>query len=335
MLTDSFQRKHDYLRVSITDKCNLRCNYCMPPEGIKFLSHDQVLRNEEFLHLIKIFVEMGIKKVRFTGGEPLVRKGFLDILNKTRENFPDLELALTTNGVLLKKYTQDLQRLNLKKINISLDSLSPENYQKITGFNYLPQVIDNFESLLATNFFDLKINAVLFKGTLEEIDNFLEYFKDKKVLLRFIERMPFPGNELSPDFIPADHLIHLLVQKGRLSRNEPNDTQVAKMYTFFYRDKYKINLGIIPPLTHNFCAQCNRLRLTADGSLKVCLHCSDEYNLKNKLRNQTDDVILKQIISKAINLKKKGHQLDCYAGNEGCFSISNSSSQRPMSKIGG
>ncbi len=162
MLTDSYSRKHDYLRVSITDRCNLRCSYCMPPEGIELLQHDQVLRNEDFVRLIGIFVSLGVVKVRFTGGEPLVRKGFIDIVSRTSELYPGLELCLTTNGTLLGDFIESLRRLKLKKLNISLDSLSRDTYRSITMIDCLEDVRANIDRVLAYRFFDVKINTVLF-----------------------------------------------------------------------------------------------------------------------------------------------------------------------------
>ena len=304
----------------------------MPPEGVKTLSHAQILRNEEFLHLIKIFTDLGIKKVRFTGGEPLVRKGFLNILTETKKKFPDLELCLTTNGTLIENYLNELVSLKIKKINISLDSFSSKTYQEITGFDYFSKVINNLEKLLATNFFEIKINSVLSQNTLEELPDFLNYFKNKKITLRFIEKMPFTKPDKSFEFLPTDLLIKKLEEQGKLIRNEKVDTQVAEMYDLIYKENFLIKIGIIPTMTHKFCSKCNRLRLTADGSLKSCLHSLEEYNLKDLLRKEVGDEKIKKIIYKAMASKGKEHQLDCLADDGGCFSLSNS---RPMSKIGG
>ncbi|MCP4136045.1 MAG: GTP 3',8-cyclase MoaA [bacterium] len=337
MLTDAYLRKHNYLRISITDKCNLRCRYCMPPEGVELLEHDQVLRNEEFIQLARLFVEMGINKIRFTGGEPLIRRGFIDIVAGVRELFPEIELCLTTNGVLLDSYIEDLCRLKVQKINISLDSLLRDRYTTITGSDYLDRVLQNIDRILEKDCFHLKINAVLFEETLKELDSFFDYFKDKKISLRFIERMPFTEEDSSQSFLPANRLVEAIESMGKLVRNEKTDSQVARMYDFMYRDRFPMKTGIIPPISHKFCASCNRLRLTSDGLLKTCLHSPVEYNLLEPLRAQKNNNAdinnsIKEIIHKALNLKHEGHDLDCYSREGGCASISKTGA---MSKIGG
>ncbi|MFH0976033.1 MAG: GTP 3',8-cyclase MoaA [Spirochaetota bacterium] len=331
MLIDSFSRKLDYLRVSITDKCNLRCSYCMPPEGLELLEHDEVLRNEEFIYLIRIFADLGIKKVRFTGGEPLVRKGFLDIVEGTREASPDLELCLTTNGVLLDKVIPDLKRLSVKKLNISLDTLSQDEFKKITGRDYFNKVISNIENAISMDYFEVKINCVLREDTLNELDDFLEYFKDKKAILRFIEKMPFSLDKNSRQ-VSFNDLIAELGKRGKLERNNSLDTKVAVMYNLIYKSIYTIKIGVIPPMSHNFCAKCNRLRLTCDGFLRTCLLANNEYDLKSVYRMDMGDKALKDFILRAVSEKPKAHNMDCNSPDEGCFSLV---SRRRMSEIGG
>jgi len=332
MLTDAYLRKHDYLRVSITDKCNLRCRYCMPPDGVDLLPHEQVLRNEEFTRLIGIFVSMGVTKVRLTGGEPLVRKGFIDIVSQMRSLFPGLELCLTTNGVLLGDYIDDLRRLSLKKLNISLDTLSRERYREITMRDSLGDVIAAIDRALDSGFFDVKINAVLFRETIPELDGYLEYFRERNVALRFIEKMPFVTGDGGGSFLPSDLFVRELRSRGDLARNTAIDTNVAVMYDFMYRGKYPMRIGVIPPMTHKFCSSCNRLRITSDGCLKTCLHSDADYNLKRLLREGADDERIRQEIMKAVSMKGKGHSLDCVSEEGGCSSLSQS---RSMSKIGG
>ncbi|MFC1671394.1 GTP 3',8-cyclase MoaA [Spirochaetota bacterium] len=332
MLTDNFLRKHNYLRVSITDKCNLRCKYCMPPEGVVLLTHNEILRNEEFVELIKVFVEMGIDKIRFTGGEPLLRKNFMDIISNTRKLFPHVKLALTSNGILLGKYLEDLRSLKVNKINISLDTLSRGRYETLTGRDSFNEVLENIDSALDMDCFNIKINTVLFEETLDEIDDFLEYIKDRDLILRFIEKMPFTDETDSLKFIPAKKLIETFETRGKLKRNESIDTNVALMYRFIYKEKYNLKIGIIPPMTHKFCSSCNRLRLTSDGHLKTCLHSSDEHDLKTPMRNGIGLDKLKEIIRDAIDSKHEGHNLDCYSHDGGCVKLNGT---RVMSKIGG
>ncbi len=332
MLVDSFSRKHNYLRISVTDKCNLRCSYCMPAEGVKLLEHDQVLRNEEFLRIIGIFSRMGINKIRFTGGEPFVRKGFMDLLGSVRKEFSEMELCLTTNGILLGRHLDELVDLNIRKINISLDTLSRERYREITGSHMIETVISAIEDAHRRDFFDLKINSVLFRETLDELDSYLEFFREKNILIRFIERMPFPRVDVTQSFVSSDRLVEALESRGVLIRNTESDTKVASMYDFTHKSGYKIQLGMIPPITHKFCSQCNRLRLTADGMLKTCLHSADEINLQDRLRSKESDDAIMEIIAEGVNNKKKEHGITCDPLNGGCSALTGS---RTMSKIGG
>ncbi len=332
MLTDSYRRKHDYLRVSITDKCNLRCRYCMPPEGVELLPHDQVLRNEEFVRLIGIFASMGIGKVRFTGGEPLIRKGFIDIVSLTRSSHPALELCLTTNGILLGDYIDDLHRLEVKKLNISLDTISRERYQAITMRDGLNEVVAAIDGALARGFFDVKVNAVLFGETIAELGDYLDFFKDRDVTIRFIEKMPFVNDESGGAFLSSDVLIAKLRAMGDLERDTKTDTNVALMYRYSYRGRHPMKIGIIPPMTHKFCSSCNRLRITSDGYLKTCLHSNADHDLKKLLREGTDDDRVREEILKAVSEKGEGHRLDCDHDESGCSALTRSGF---MSKIGG
>ncbi|MBP6993176.1 MAG: GTP 3',8-cyclase MoaA [Spirochaetes bacterium] len=332
MLTDSYLRKHDYLRVSITDHCNLRCAYCMPPEGVALLSHDQVLRNEEFIRLIGIFVSLGVVKVRFTGGEPLLRKGFVDIAAKTREMFPALELCLTTNGTLLGDFIGDLKDHGVRKLNISLDTLSRDRYRSITRRDCFEDVIRNIDRALAESYFDVKINAVLSGDTIAELDDFLEYFKERNVTLRFIERMPFTAEPHGGSFLPSDRFIEELAARGDLDRNRAIDTSVALMYNFMYRGRYPVRIGVIPPVSKKFCGSCNRLRLTSDGSLKTCLHSGADHALKELLRSGADDAAVAREILAAVKQKHEGHSLDCASDEGGCAALVSTGF---MSKIGG
>ncbi len=332
MLRDSFSRKHDYLRISITDKCNLRCRYCMPAEGVKLLSHDEILRNEEFIKLIKIFGEMGVKKIRFTGGEPLVRKGFTGIIKGARKLFPEIELCLTTNGILLGDYIDELIGLKIKKLNISLDTISAERYEKITGSNSIDLVLSNIEKVERRNFFDLKINCVLFKETLDWLDEYLNYFKNKNVTIRFIERMPFTGEDEVQSFIPSDLFLDSLRKRGRLSRNKNYDSHVAVMYDYRYLNSYPMKIGVIPPMTHKFCSSCNRLRLTSEGLLKTCLYSQHQLNLKELIRKSIDDEKIKEEIKKSLFNKNREHKMDCFSEDGGCSAITLAGA---MSKIGG
>ena len=332
MLKDNYLRTHNYLRVSVTDKCNLRCRYCMPMDGVRFLHHDEVLRNEEFIRLNEIFIKMGIKKIRFTGGEPFIRKGFFDIISGTAKIDPNVELCITTNGTLLDEHIADLKKYNVKKLNISLDTMSQERFTSLAGVDNFDAVIDNIERALSADFFDIKINGVLMKSTLSEIDDFLHYFAGKNITLRFIERMPVTEQDEFNEFIPADDLVAILKEKGELTRKNSDDTNVALRYDLKFKNK-NIRIGIIPPVTHRFCASCNRLRITSEGNLKTCLHSDKQYNLKELLRNEVNEDELIGHIADAIKDKWEGHNIECTSDNKGCRSIS--AGIKSMSSIGG
>jgi len=335
MLKDSFNRELTYLRVSVTDKCNLRCRYCMPPEGVPWLDHDQVMRNEEFIYFVGLFVSMGIKKVRFTGGEPLVRKGFIDIIREVKHRFPDLEVCITTNGVLLEKYLDELALLEVSKLNISLDTLSPTLYHEITGRDYHARVLNSIRKALDAGVFDVKINAVIQQHTLKELNSFVDYFGEENVSLRFIERMPVGDLPVDDDpFVSSDQLIDAFSKIGKVNRAMDVDTSVAMMYDFIPGGSVnKMRVGVIPAISHKFCNSCNRLRLTCDGALKTCLHDNSEYDLKTPFRMDSGEQVIRDLIYDAVKNKQKEHGMSCYTDtNRECSAITSS---RNMSKIGG
>jgi len=296
------------------------------------MTHDEILRNEEFIKLIDIFIGMGIKKIRFTGGEPLIRKGFFDIISTTVKMHPEIDLCVTTNGTLLEEHIADLKKYHVKKLNISLDTMSREKFHALTGRDYFNTVINNIEKSLSADFFDIKINGVLLKSTLMEIDDFLDYFAGKNITLRFIERMPVTQQDEFNEFIQSDELIRILDSKGKLIRKNGDDTNVSLRYDLKYKNS-NIRLGIIPPVTHRFCATCNRIRITADGHLKTCLHSDIRYNLKDLLRNGADESHIVQHIVLAIKEKGEGHNIKCTADNTGCRSIT--AGIKSMSSVGG
>jgi len=332
MLTDSFLRKHTYLRVSVTDRCNLRCRYCMPPEGVELVPHDEVLRNEEFINLIGIFLGMGVNKIRFTGGEPLVRKGFMDIVSETHRKNPDTVLCLTTNGILLDDFFTDLRRLGMKKFNISLDTMDRERFLELTGRDYFDRVISNIDRVLGESDLDIKVNAVLLKDTLSEIDDFLDYFAGRDLSLRFIERMPVTEQDMKNEFIPSDQLVELLASKGDLVKRETDRTDVSQRYDITYKGKL-LKIGIIPPVTHKFCSDCNRLRLTSEGFMLTCLHSAERYNLRDFIREGKSIDEIMTYINAAVKEKWKGHNIECTSDNKGCRSLT--AGVKSMSSIGG
>ncbi|MCL2026519.1 MAG: GTP 3',8-cyclase MoaA [Leptospirales bacterium] len=310
MLVDNFKREHDYLRVSVTDRCNLRCTYCIPNETFESLNHNEILRNEEFVELISIFVSMGVKKIRFTGGEPLVRKGFTDILRHTKDIDPELKLAVTTNGVILGNYLDEFRDIGIEKINISLDTLSKERFARLTRRDFLPDVLANIEKALNYAAFEIKLNVVLLKGTLNEIDAFINYCLKRDIVLRFIERMPFQAENDGDAFISSDILLDELAKRGELIRVKSKDTAVALYYDLLIPNKGTVHIGVIPTMSHKFCTACNRLRITANGLFKTCLLSSNEYNIKTVMRSGAARDELQNIITNALAQKGAEHLLD-------------------------
>ena len=330
MLSDSYRRIHDYLRISVTDRCNLRCVYCVPPQGVSILTHEEVLRNEEFVRLADIFISLGVNKVRFTGGEPLLRRGFLDIVSAVGEDHPQVLLCLTTNGTLLGRFLDDLHRLRVHNINVSLDTMNPRRFRDITGSDGFHDVLASIDRALDIGDFRMKINAVLLEDTITSLDVFLEHFKERNVTIRFIERMPFGGP--SPrETVTAARLIDALRLKGDLVRNAVVDTNVAVMYDFFYQGRYPMLIGLIPPITEKFCSRCNRIRISSDGMMRTCLQSAGDCDLKALLRGGADDVTIAEAVRKAVASKREGHLMTCH-DDGGCAALA---SVNAMSRIGG
>jgi len=330
MLSDSYRRIHDYLRISVTDRCNLRCVYCVPPQGISLLTHDEVLRNEEFVRLAGIFISLGVNKVRFTGGEPLLRRGFLDIVSAVRADHQQVLLCLTTNGTLLGRFLDDLHRLRVHNINVSLDTMNPRRFRDITGSDGFNEVLTAIDRALDIGDFRVKINVVLLEDTIPSLDEFLDHFKERNVTLRFIERMPF-GARSPQGTVPAARLIDALRSKGDLVRNAVVDTNVAVMYDFFYCGRYPMHIGVIPPVTEQFCGWCNRIRISSDGMMRTCLQSPGDCDLKALLRGGADDVTIAEAVRKAVVSKREGHLMACH-DDGGCAALA---SVNAMSRIGG
>lgn len=288
MLLDRFNREHTYLRISLTDQCNFRCTYCMPFENMQFMPNHELMQRNEIYELAKVFVDHGIKKIRLTGGEPLVRKDFASIATALSD-LP-VELTMTTNGVLLDKYLQDIKTAGMKSINISLDTLNPERFKEITKRDHFQRVWDNILLMFAEGF-KVKINAVAKKGWIDkELLDFISLTKDLPLHVRFIEFMPFDGNLwASKDVITANMMLKLAASKFSIEKliDPPHDT--AK--------KYKVTgfmgtFAFITTMSEHFCSSCNRLRLTADGKLKNCLFGKDEIDLLSAFRQGADIVPL-------------------------------------------
>ena len=299
VLTDTHQRQHNYLRISLTERCNLRCSYCMPLEGVQLSPAKHLMNANEIYSIAKIFVNLGVTKIRLTGGEPLVRKDFPRILE--RLSSLNVHLSITTNAVSIDRYLIQLKKAQVETINVSLDTLDADKYQKITFRNYFNRVYQNILTLIAEGF-KVKINAVLMRGINEdEILSFIKFTKNLPVVFRFIEFMPFNGNQWRREKTISFNEIMRKIKKeypsNQITRTKdaPNDT--SKNYAI---KGYRGSFAIISTVTNPFCDTCNRIRLTADGKLKNCLFSKNESDLLTALRNKED---LEDIIAKNINNK--------------------------------
>lgn len=326
MITDTFGRVHDYLRISLTDNCNLRCFYCMPEEKYAFAPAAKLMQVDEIETIAKLFVEHGVKKIRLTGGEPLVRKDAPKILKSLGKL--DIELAITTNGIRVDEMLNELLEANIKAINISLDTLQPEKFLKITRRDLFHRVRNNIELLLRNNI-RVKINVVVMKGLNdEEILDFIALTKHNNIEVRFIEFMPFSGNQWTSNQVFTLHEILLKVSSKYdviPVESEPNDTSSR-----YIIDGHIGSFAVISTMSQPFCDTCNRMRLTADGKLKNCLFSKDETDLLGALRNGQDILPLIQQTMKA-KAKALGGQFSGVFENIDASKLEN----RSMITIGG
>ncbi|MBT5401928.1 MAG: GTP 3',8-cyclase MoaA [Crocinitomicaceae bacterium] len=300
ILQDSFGRGHDYLRISLIERCNLRCFYCMPEDGIALRPRSHFMRNEEVLEIAKVFVDLGVKKIRLTGGEPLIRKD-VDSIILELSKLP-VELAITTNAVRAHEFVGVFKQAGMKSINVSLDTLQSVRFEKITRRDEFNQVMSNIELLIREGF-SVKVNAVLMKGENDdEIIDFIEWTKTAPIDVRFIEFMPFDGNQWQWDKkISFNKILDVIsVKYGETAIHKlpalPNDTARN-----FKLNGAKGSFGIISTVTNPFCDSCNRIRLTADGKIKNCLFSNDESDLLSALRAGQP---IKPLIESAIKRKK-------------------------------
>lgn len=298
MLIDNYNRAHNYLRISLTDNCNLRCFYCMPEENYSFAPASRLMQADEIEAITKVFVELGVNKIRLTGGEPLVRKDAAKII-RSLAKFP-VALTLTTNGTRLHKFTDVLNDAGIKSINVSLDTLDPEKFNLITRRNNFASVWQNIHSLVEKGI-HVKINVVAMKGLNDnEINDFIHWTKDTPVHVRFIEFMPFSGNKWSSNKVLtwqqilqiAAHEFSFIPLKG-----EPNDT--SKKYLV---PGHAGTFAVISTMTSPFCSTCNRMRLTADGKMKNCLFSKNETDLLTAFRNGED---IRNLIQQSVTSKSK------------------------------
>ena len=307
-LIDQFLRKINYLRVSVTDRCDLRCVYCMK-EKMNFLPKNEVLSLEETERLCDNFIELGVEKIRLTGGEPLVRNNILKLienLNK-KKSFTNLkEITLTTNGSLLKKYAEDLKKNGINRINVSLDTIIKEKYKEITRFGNLNNVIEGIEEAIKNNI-KVKINTVVFKNFNEDHTKELIDWCNKKLIdLTFIEVMPMSDTDMPRhmQFVSLDKIYSNL---DNIFNFEKSSLKTGGPSNYYTSNKLDINVGFITPLSNNFCASCNRVRISSTGKLYMCLGQNEFVDFRKILRSDRSDDYIKEEISFALSIKPKRH----------------------------
>lgn len=284
MLTDTHARIHDYLRISLTDSCNFRCQYCMPDENIQCLPNRHLMQVDEIEHITQTFVKLGVNKIRLTGGEPMVRKEFPLILEKL-SRLP-VEMSLTTNAVLAHKFIPHLKAAGVRSLNISLDTLNPETFKKITKRDQFQLVWDNIMLLLKEGF-RIKINVVAIEGVIEkEILDFIAITKDLPLHIRMIEFMPFEGNHWnSKKVVTAAQMLQRVQEDYDIIKLKDEPHATAKKYKVIGHEG---TFAFITTMSEHFCGDCNRMRLTADGKMKNCLFGSEEMDLLGSLRKGKD-----------------------------------------------
>jgi cyclic pyranopterin phosphate synthase len=311
IVQDDFSRQITYLRLSITDRCNLRCFYCAPVQEMVKVNHTDILRYEELLRLARLGVQAGMTKIRVTGGEPLVRLGVESFLASLKE-LPGLqEICLTTNGVLLAEKAAALWQAGLRRLNISLDSLRSERYARITGRDRLDQVWEGINTAAAMGFTPIKINCVILRGINDdELLDFARLSLDNPWQIRFLEFMPIGVSTRWREdyYLPVAEMRDRLLQYGPLEELLPT-VNAGPAQRYRYRDA-KGEIGFISPISQHFCQQCNRLRLTADGRLRPCLFGDEEIDLKGPLRTGADDTTLLELFHHAILRKPARHHLN-------------------------
>ena len=317
-MIDQHGRNITYMRLSVTDRCNLRCRYCMPAEGVCLKEHKDMLTEDEMITAVEAAATLGVRKLRITGGEPLVKRNIVSICRRTAMVEGIEEVCLTTNGIFLPRLAEPLRAAGVKRINLSLDTLNPEKYAYITRIGTLEDFRAGFHAALDAGFEKVKINAVLIGGfNDDEILPLAELTRQYPVDMRFIEMMPMydSGDFREVSFVPYTKVLEALPDAVPVSQ----DGGVAKLYRL---PGAQGNIGLISPINAHFCGTCNRIRLTADGKVKPCLHSSDEYSLKG-----LDFDGMKAVLEQAIWNKPQWHgDLDA---------VNRSKAGRNMNQIGG
>lgn len=327
-MKDGFGRTIDYVRLSVTDRCNLRCLYCMPECGVEQLSHTQVIRFEELLRLCRVLAGLGVRKFKVSGGEPLVRRGVCDFIRDLKQLSGVEQVTLTTNGVLLRQNLAQLKKAGIDGINISLDTLNEYTYRELTRQGDIDGVLEGLQAALAAGIRPLKINTVLLKGKNDgELETLAALARDMDISVRFIELMPIGLGTVYQPVSGEEVLARLTAAYGRPGEYpHPLGNGPASYYTF---PGFKGQIGLINAVSHSFCASCNRVRLTSDGWLKLCLQYDIGADLLTPLRRGASDEELRQLVLEAVAQKPEKHVFDRESGQVDNREVKN------MNSIGG
>ena len=336
-LRDGYSRVIDYLRLSVTDRCNLRCIYCMPVEGVAPWRHVEILSYEELTRIVGIAAGLGVRKVRITGGEPLTRKNITFLVESIAKVAGIEDLSMTTNGVLLERYAQELAGAGLRRVNVSIDSFRPERYREITRGGDLAVVLRGISAAEKAGLKPVKINMVPIRGLNDdEVEDIARLTLETDWQVRFIELMPTGSLDFwSPDkYVTTDDIRKRIEAIAPL---EPVKVRSKGPSRYFRLAGAQGVIGFISALTHHFCSDCNRLRLTADGKLRPCLFSETEIDLRSPLRGGADDAEIARLLKLAIEVKPEGHTIGSRAekGEASGCGTSGAAARKPMSRIGG
>lgn len=299
-MIDNYGRNINYLRLSVTQRCNLRCAYC----GMESEKKEREMTPEDIEKAVSVFADLGIRKVRLTGGEPLVRKDIIEIVKRVSSVKGIETVALTTNGVLLEEYAEPLKKAGVQSVNISLDTLDREQYKSITGADCLDKVLAGIKEAEKVGLYPIRINSVLIKGKNDNaLSQLIDLGRKNEIDVRFIELMPFSkAGENNKNMVSGEGILKLYPEL------EPVETEEKSAAEYYKGENYKGRIGLITPISHKFCSKCNRIRLLSDGKIKPCLGDKTEFDIWDKIHNREE---LEKSIKEAILLKPKGHSFFC------------------------
>ncbi len=337
-LQDRHGRTFDYVRIAVIEQCNLRCTYCMPEEGVQFKEKDMVLRTDEILRVVELLARMGVRKVRYTGGEPLVRPDILEIVQRTVRTPGVKAVHMTTNGLLFPRYAEQLREAGLTGVNISLDSLDKEKFEQITRRSGIEKVLQSIEMACDLGFPRVKVNVVLMRGFNEdELIPFCEMTRDKDITVRFIEFMPFDAHQI---WESGQHFASAADLCGQIESHYPGIADASGTRTehhIYQVPGYKGKIAVIPAFTRSLCGNCSRIRVTADGNIMNCLYAENPYPLKDIMREGATDEDVVALFRKAFDEKyKDGFEAKKAASIAAKINVSDiNRSRASMTQIGG